>query len=326
MNKVFVSTAKDDKSNAKKLVSKLESDGIKCYTLPRDKSQGNSKKLISESNIFILILSKHTQNSVEVTEQIKLALDNNCHIIPFNTGNIDKSMTMQYFLHSLEWVDAFEDGFNEAYEILIEIIEEITGKKAQVKKGNNKTNANNGFELKKTHLFGIIAILIAVIIYQFAFNETTSTDTVSANNKQKVKQFDAPNPNNFLNKELNEGEKLIVGSWRMVDYEDSRIMSPEEKKVTDKNIEAMKKSVLLKYNSDKTFERIGFSAQVQKGYWEYDQKKRKIFLTPENINKKEEVNILNLTEKEMTIVVTEYIQTPNSKQETVTTKITFEKQ
>ena len=86
MNKIFVSNAKDDKSNSKKLVSKLEADGIKCYTLPRDKSQGNTEKLISDSNIFILILSKHTQNSKEVTEQIKIAYDNNCHIIPFKTS------------------------------------------------------------------------------------------------------------------------------------------------------------------------------------------------------------------------------------------------
>lgn len=326
MNKIFVSNAKDDRSNAKKLVSKLEANGLKCFTLPRDKSQGNAEKLISESNIFILMLSKHSHHSTEVTEQIKLAYDNNCHIIPFKTSNLETNLSMQYFLHSLEWVDAHEDGFDEAYEILLEIIEEITGKKVQTQKPKIK-KSDNSFELKKSHLFIIISVLFAVIIYQFAFNETSSSEAISNNSKQKVtKQFDAPNPDNFSDKDLNEGEKLIIGSWKMVDYEDSRTMSPEEKRVTDQNIEAMKKSVLLKYNSDRTFERIGFSPKPQKGYWEYDLKKRKIFLTPENINKKEEVNILNLTEKEMTIVVTEYIQTPQGKPETVTTKITFEKQ
>ncbi|NPA45475.1 MAG: TIR domain-containing protein [Chlorobi bacterium] len=325
MNKIFVSNAKDDKSNAKKLVSKLEADGIKCYTLPRDKSQGNAEKLISDSNIFILILSKHTENSKEVTEQIKIAYDNNCHIIPFKTSAVNDSMSLQYFLHSLEWVDAHEDGFNEAYEILLEIIEEITGKKARTPKAKAKSS-NNSFELKKTHLFGIIAVLFAIIIYQFTFTGNSKKEQKTYSNNKITNKIEAPNPADFTNKDLNDEEKLIVGSWKMVDYEDSRIMSPEEKKITDQNIEAMKKSVLLKYNSDRTFERIGFTPKPQKGYWEYDAKKRKIFLTPENINKKEEVNILNLTDKEMTIVVTEYIQTQQGKPETVTTKITFAKQ
>jgi len=321
---IFVSNAKDDKSNAKKLVSKLESNGIKCYTLPRDKSQGNVEKLLSESNIFILILSKHTQNSTEVTEQIKIAYDNNCHIIPFKTSATNNSMSLQYFLHSLEWVDAHEDGFNEAYEVLLEIIEELTGKKVKSSKSKPKSS-NDSFELKKSYLFGIIAVLFAVIIYQFAFNDNSEKESKTFNNNKVIKQNDAPKASDFTDKDLNEGEKLIIGSWKMVDYEDSRIMSPDEKIATDQNIESMKKSVLLKYNSDRTFERIGFSPQPQKGYWEYDTKKRKIFLTPENINKKEEVNILNLTDKEMTIVVTEYIQSPQGKPETVTTKITFAK-
>ncbi len=327
MNKIFVSNSKEDKSNAKKLVSKLEADGLKCFSYPRDTSKGNAEKLISESNIFILILSKHSQQSKEVEEQIKLAYDNNCHIIPFKTSAIDNNTTTKYFLHSLEWVDVFEDGFNEAYEILLEIIEEINGGKIITKKKNNKNLNSNSFELKKSHLFIIIAILTAVIIYLFIFNNNKqNTDNKINTNNTTIKNNDIPNPSNFINKELNEGEKLIVGSWKMVDYEDSRILSPDEKRVTDKNIEAMKKSVLLKYNSDKTFERIGFSPKPQKGYWEYNTKKRKIYLTPENINKKEEVNILNLSATEMTIVVTEYIQTPQGKQETVTTKITFKKQ
>jgi len=103
-------------------------------------------------------------------------------------------------------------------------------------------------------------------------------------------------------------------------------MSAEEKRITEENIDAMKKQVLLTYNADRTFSRSGFTPDVQRGYWEYDSKKRKIYLTPENVNQKEEINIFNLSETEMTIVVTELVQDLQGNQETVTTKITFQKQ
>lgn len=326
MKNVFVANAKDDKRNAKKLVSKLESSGIKCFTLPRDNSAGGSEKLIANTNIFILILSKNTLFSTEVANQLKIAYDNNCHIIPFKIGKVANNLSMQYFLHSLEWVDAHEDDFNEAFEILTEIIEEINGKKLPVKKktANSKTS-NSNFELKKTHLYVVIAILSVIIIYLFAFNDKKVSPKIT-NNYKNTSQNKITNPPIFENSNLQEEEKMVVGAWKMFDYEDSRIMSAEEKRTTEKNIEVMKKNVLLKYNADRTFERIGFTPKPQKGYWEYDAKKRKIYLTPENQNKKEEINILNLSEKTMTIVVTEYIQTPQGKPETVTTKITFKKQ
>ncbi len=325
MKNVFVSNAKDDKSNAKKLVSKLEASGIKCFTLPRDKSAGNSRDLIANTNVFILILSKNTLFSTEVVDQLKVAYDNNCHIIPFKTGKLENDLTMQYFLHSLEWVDAHEDDFNEAFDILTEIIEEINGKRIPIKKKSSKSNSSNDeFELKKTHLYIVIAILSAIIIYLFAFNEKEPSSKTL--NKNTTQNNVINTPPVFENSDLQEEEKMVVGAWKMFDYEDSRIMSAKEKLETDKNIESMKQNVLLKYNADRTFERVGFTPKPQKGYWEYDAKKRKIYLTPEGQNRKEEINIFNLSENEMTIVVTEYIQSPQGKQETVTTKISFQKQ
>ena len=112
----------------------------------------------------------------------------------------------------------------------------------------------------------------------------------------------------------------------MTDYEDSRILTASEKLNTEKNIEAMKERVLIKYNANKTFERIGFTPKPQKGYWEYDNKKKKIFLTPQESNRKEEINIFKLSDKFMTIVVNENVSNEQGKTEVVTTKITFEKQ
>ena len=328
MKNVFVCHAKDDKSITKKLVSKLESSGIKCYVASRDKAAGTVDELISKSNIFILMLSKNAQKSDEVIEQLKSAVEHNCQIIPFKTGSIENNMTMQYFLHSLEWVDSYGDGFDEAYDVLLEIMEEISEGKI-VKKAPKKISSKNEqeFSLQKSHLYIIIVVLSLVIIYLLFFNNDNKSTEQNINGQNSINQTQTIiDPPDFVNTDLTVDEKIIEGAWKMTDYEDSRSMSAEERKITEQNVEALKQNVLLTFNSDRVFTRAGFTPDIQKGYWEYDSKKRKIYLTPENVNQKEEINIINLTDKEMTFVVTELVQEPTGKTESVTTKITFSKQ
>jgi len=319
MKDVFVSHSKEDKSIAKKLVSKLETSGVSCYVQSRDIKSGTEEELIAESNIFILVLSGNTQNSQDQIRQIKSAVENDCKIIPFRTGKTDKGLSTQYLLHSLEWVDPLEDGFDEAFDILLEIIEENSEGKPIISKKRTHKN-QEGFKLQKSHLTIVILIFAAVIFYLVFFNDKTKDDQNNNNTSENI------DPPDYIENELKAEEKVVVGSWKMIDYEDSRMMSPEEKAETERNVEELKKVVLLTFNSDRSFVRIGFTPQAQKGYWEYDKEKKKIYLTPENINKREEINILSLTETDMTFIVTEVIQTQQGITETVTTKIGFRKQ
>jgi len=326
MRDIFVSTSKDDKNISKKLVSKLESEGYSCYVLPRNDSSGKPEKLISESKIFLLILSSGAEKSEQVAKQLKIAVENNLNIIPFRAGKTENNLGMQYMLDELEWVDAYEDGFNEAYDILLEIIEEITQDKKT--KPVKKTNSDNGnFEITKTHLYTVIGILFLGIIWFAFFNkpETNNNSSLSQNNQTIIKTNNSETPD-IINKNLKPEEQKIVGSWKMTDYEDSRNMNEEERRQTEQNIEQMKTRVLLTFSTDRSFERAGFTPQVQKGYWEYDATKNKIYLIPENTNQKEEINIINLTDNAMTFVVTESVETSPGKQEIVTTKLTFQKQ
>lgn len=323
MKDIFVSNSKDDKSLSKKLVSKLESVGYSCFVIPRDEKSGKSDDLIAGSRIFILILSGSAENSKQVAEQLKSAVEHQCNIIPFKAGKINNSLGMQYMLNELEWVDAYGDGFDEAYDVLLEIIDEITqGKKTKPVKKVIADSDNENFEIKKSHLYGIIAILVVALIYFAFFNESNVGD-IKQNNTIQTNNTVIPD---VVNKELKPEEKKIVGSWKMTDYEDSRNMTQEERRLTDQNIEQMKQRVLLTFNSDRSFSRAGFTPQVQKGYWEYDINKKKIYLTPENTNQKEEINIIDLTDNKMTFVVTESVETSPGKKEIVTTKLTFRKQ
>lgn len=323
MKDIFVSNSKDDKSLSKKLVSKLESIGYSCFVIPRDEKSGKSDDLIADSRIFILILSESAENSKQVSEQLKSAVEHQCIIIPFKAGETNNSLGMQYMLNELEWVDAYGDGFDEAYDVLLEIIDDITqGKKTKPVKKIIADSKNDNFEIKKSHLYGIIAILVVALIYFVFFSESNVGD-IKQNNTIQTNNTVIPD---VVNKELQTEEKKIVGSWKMTDYEDSRNMTQEERRLTDQNIEQMKQRVLLTFNADRSFSRAGFTPQVQKGYWEYDINKKKIYLTPENTNQKEEINIIDLTDDKITFVVTESVETSPGKKEIVTTKLTFRKQ
>ncbi len=326
MKDIFISCSKEDKNFSKKLVSKLESVGYLCYVLPRDAGSGDVEKLISKSRIFILILSDSAENSKEVSEQLKTAVEKGLHIIPFKAGKVRETLGIDYMLSELEWVDAYGDGFDEAYEVLLEILEEITeGKKMKPVKKNNPENES--FEIKKTHLYGVIAFLFAGLIYFIFIKDNTSLP--NNNNFEHNNQTITKNNNvipDIVNKKLKPEEKKITGSWKMTGYEDSRQMSPEERRQTEQSIEQMKARVLLTFNADRSFSRAGFTPDVQNGYWEYDTEKKKIYLIPEGTNKKEEINIINLTDREMTFVVTESVEISPGNTEIVTTKLSFQKQ
>jgi len=59
MKDICVAYSKANKSLAKKIVSKLESDNISCWVSPRDfksEDEESVKKVITESGILLLII------------------------------------------------------------------------------------------------------------------------------------------------------------------------------------------------------------------------------------------------------------------------------
>ncbi|NPA68754.1 MAG: TIR domain-containing protein [Chlorobi bacterium] len=325
MKDIFVICSKEDKNISKKLVSKLEAAGYSCYALPRDSSAGSPEELIRKSKIAVLVLSPSAEKSKDVFSQLETAAENNSFIIPFKAGKIENNLGMIYMLTELDWVDAYGDGFDEAFEVLLEILEETGERKPAKVKSKLKSASGKDSDASKKYLYGIIGILTLALIY-FVFLRTPEkpeTPGLKSNTTATGKKNTIPD---IAGKELSKEETKIVGYWRMADYEDSRKMTPEEKKLTEQNIEIMKSKVLLTFNKDRSFIREGFTPQPQKGYWEYDADKKKIYLIPEGTDKKEEINIINLTENEMTFVVTESVEINPGNTEIVTTKLTFRKQ
>lgn len=329
MKEIFVAYAKEDKVIAKKLVSKLQTDGYSCSIIPRDIPANNAeelKKTISESRIFVLLLSQSAEKIDELYKQLEIAVDESIPVIPFKVAATSNNLGLKHMLHTLEWVDAHGDGFGDAYDVLKEIILEIYGGKVPEKIVKTKTikPAASKPEISKNNIIiGVLSILLLLFVFLYFSEPKNGAD----DNNSGITNTNIP-INNFNTdfKELTEAETDLVGAWKVIDYEDNRKMSEQERVLTLQNIEVLKQNGVVVFNADRSFKRSGFSPTLDQGYWEFDSEKKQIFLKDMNNSPAGILNLLEYSNQKLTIVVVDNIDNGTGQIEQVTTKITMEKQ
>jgi hypothetical protein len=317
MKDVYICYSKESKSTAIRLTTKLESSGISCWTAPRDiENPENEHKTkaeaIAAAKVFLLILSKSSVNSKEIADEIEIAIENGIAIVPFKIDSVPDSVSMRYFLNTLDWIDAFDTNFDEAFEVLTEVIQEKTDGNLTPPVSKPK-NSKSGSSSKNKYYIVAFAVVLVIIGIWYIFSETGKD---KKNTSVKTEQIGT----------ISENENDLVGSWKIVSYEDSQKISAKDKETMDKNIAALMQRALVIFNADKSFQRIGFSPQPQNGTWELDAKGKKINLVPLGSEKKEPLNLLSFNKDRMVVVVVESVSDNNGGTEVVTTKITFQKQ
>ncbi len=297
MKSLYISYSKENKKTAKRLVSKLESDGYSCWINPRDLPSGVRtndaiKQAIDESELFILIYSKYEDSSEIIIKEYETAEESEKPIIPFKVGEIPKTISNQYLFNTLDWVDAHEDGFDQAYEILLEVIEEFTDEKP-IKRTQRETTNNKSDKQQKQYYIAAFAIFAAIIVGYFLYDTFVKS----------------------------EKEQAIVGTWKVVDYNDNLKRNKQDSALAAQNINAMMQNASVTFNDDFTFERIGFTPQPEIGQWSIEDDGSILFLEPEGGGQKDELFIKELTFSNMILSVNEKV----NKMEVITL-LTFQKQ
>lgn len=298
MKDICVAYSKANKSLAKKIVSKLESDNISCWVAPRDfklEDEEAVKKVIEESGILLLIVDKKSVGDKELIKALEIALENELEIVPYVIEKIDSDLYSDYFFYSFSWIDAFEDSFDEAYEVLIEAFDELSDKDRSQKKSTKKgKNAKNNTTISPKQLGIAVAVISALIAIWFAYQQFTT----------------------------NENDKLLVGQWHMTDYADNLKRTPlDSAQFVAKVIPSMKKNALLIFKDDHTFERRGFTPEPQIGKWELNDDATILYLEPRGLNRKDQLSLQNLSTNSFTIVVSEVLENGAKS----TTHLTFSK-
>jgi hypothetical protein len=129
---VFVSHSAKDKPTADAVCAVLESQGIRCWVAPRDiipgKDWGESIiEAIKGARVMVLVFSTNANNSQQIKREVERAVSKGIPIIPLRIEDVAPTASLEYFLSTPHWLDAFKPPFEKHLQYLAQIIQQIIG-------------------------------------------------------------------------------------------------------------------------------------------------------------------------------------------------------
>jgi hypothetical protein len=109
---VFISYSQPDHSSAFELVEQVEAQGISCWIAPRDIAPSADWAAeiidaISNARTMILVFSGASNDSSQVRREVERAVHKGVSILPFRIEDVLPSKSLEYFLSSQHWMDAY---------------------------------------------------------------------------------------------------------------------------------------------------------------------------------------------------------------------------
>ncbi|HEY2807758.1 MAG TPA: toll/interleukin-1 receptor domain-containing protein [Steroidobacteraceae bacterium] len=120
---VFVSYSLPDRECAFELVARLEARGISAWIAPRDISPSADWaeeiiEAISGARLMVLVFSAHSNASPQVRREVERAVHKELPVLPFRIEDLPPSRSLEYFLSSQHWLDAFPPPLEPHYHRL----------------------------------------------------------------------------------------------------------------------------------------------------------------------------------------------------------------
>jgi hypothetical protein len=121
---VFVSYSHTDREAAFELVAALESQGLQCWIAPRNVTPAAEWAAeiidaISAAKVMVLVFSRHSNESPQVRREVERALHKKLPVIAFRLEDVIPERSLEYFLSSQHWLDAFPAARSSYYEALV---------------------------------------------------------------------------------------------------------------------------------------------------------------------------------------------------------------
>jgi hypothetical protein len=112
LHEVFISYSQADRDCAYELVARIEAEGIYCWVAPRDIAPSADWAAeiigaISQARMMILVFSASSNESPQVRREVERAAHKELNILPFRIENVLPSKSLEYFLSTQHWMDAF---------------------------------------------------------------------------------------------------------------------------------------------------------------------------------------------------------------------------
>src|ERR1700722_8540469 len=120
---VFVSYSQSDRDCALNLVAHLETRGIKVWVAPRDIAPSADWaaeiiEAISTSRLMLLVFSAACNESPQVRREVERAVHRHLPILPVRIEDVLPTKSLEYFLSTQHWLDAFPAPLESHYERL----------------------------------------------------------------------------------------------------------------------------------------------------------------------------------------------------------------
>jgi hypothetical protein len=117
---IFVSYSQPDRACAFELVARVESAGFCCWIAPRDVSPSADWaseiiEAIAASRVMVLVFSANSNGSPQVRREVERAAHRDVRILPFRIEDVLPSKSLEYFLSSQHWLDAFPGALESHY-------------------------------------------------------------------------------------------------------------------------------------------------------------------------------------------------------------------
>lgn len=125
---VFISYSTDDTAVAEKIRDGLESGdrsvaGIPCWMAPRDIAPGleygsQIVAAIEECAVLVLLLSESSNRSRFVLNEVERAVSKDKIVIPVRIHDVAPSRSLEFFISSAQWIDAWRGSMDAPLESL----------------------------------------------------------------------------------------------------------------------------------------------------------------------------------------------------------------
>jgi len=128
---VFISYSSKDQDVADAILKALESQGITCWIASRDIPSGvdyaqSILEAIAGSKVIVVLFSSHSNISVHVMREVERAIYYNTPIIPFKIENISPTQSMEYYLATVQWLNATQAPVQNHFNILCDRVRQLT--------------------------------------------------------------------------------------------------------------------------------------------------------------------------------------------------------
>lgn len=335
MEKIIIAYSPEGKPTAIKIQESIKKAGF-----PSKLGAISTNEDDEQPEVAIAVISADSADNAELMATLDGCAAKNINVVPFVTTTLPKNIFSNCFLDEHVWIDGASQPLNTALGDLSDLLKrnykEIAkpatkrksdfGKRpaAAASSANEKTTSSEPSKNEKLYktLFylsiAVIAVMLFILIGGGMKQENREALTQQANYQNALGNS---NIKIELSSELKKSESALVGHWKMSDYSDNQFRATHEDSVAlQTTIDDFISRVQLVFKADKTFTRIGFSADIESGTWEYDPQSKYLKLKPTNVNQYDIVQIQEVTPTQLILVVSEKVNN-----DAIITKLTFTK-